>query len=187
MKRKYARKAPMLIMRGLRNDEIELRERIRREEAAKAQREAERIAQSELARIREDERAKIRAEVEARQRVAQEDAARRDAEQKAQMAEHERLVAEREREREHQQSVVAPVPQPAQPQANTGAKITLGQINLLLSPIALSAAGLAQLGIQPAGKERSAVLYRESDVPKICAALVDHLRRVAAGENKEAA
>lgn len=27
MKRKYARKAPMLIMRGLRNDEIELRER----------------------------------------------------------------------------------------------------------------------------------------------------------------
>lgn len=163
------------------------RERIRKEEEAKAQREAERIAQAELARIREDERAKIRAEAEERQRVAQEDAARRDAEQKAQMAEHERLVAEREREREHQQSVVASVSQPAQPQADTGAKITLGQINQRLSPIALSVAGLAQLGIQPAGKDRAAVLYLESDVARICSALIRHLTTVARGEIKEAA
>lgn len=152
------------------------RERIRREEEAKAQREAERIAQAELARIREDERAKIRAEAEERQRVAQEDAARRDAEQKAQMAEHER-----------QQSVVASVSQPAQPQADTGAKITLGQINQRLSPITLSAAGLAQLGIQPAGKERAAVLYLESDVARICSVLIRHLTTVARGEIKEAA
>lgn len=163
------------------------RERIRKEEEAKAQREAERIAQAELARIREDERAKIRAEAEERQRVAQEDAARRDAEQKAQMAEHERLVAEREREREHQQSVVASVSQPAQPQADTGAKITLGKINQRLSPITLSVAGLAQLGIQPAGKERAAVLYLESDVARICSVLIRHLTAVARGEIKEAA
>ena len=64
---------------------------------------------------------------------------------------------------------------------------TLGQINQRLSPIALSAAGLAQLGIQPAGKERAAVLYLESDLPRICAALVAHLQRVVRGEIKEVA
>jgi hypothetical protein len=80
-----------------------------------------------------------------------------------------------------------PTPQFAQPQADTGAKITLGQINQRLSPIALSAAGLAKLGIQPAGKERAAVLYLESDVARICAALTAHLQRVARGEFKEAA
>ena len=80
-----------------------------------------------------------------------------------------------------------PAPQFAQPQADTGAKITLGQINQRLSPIALSAAWLAQLGIQPAGKERAAVLYLESDVARICAALTAHLQRVALGELKEAA
>ena len=77
-----------------------------------------------------------------------------------------------------------PTPQFAQPQADSGAKITLGQINQRLSPIALSVAGLAQLGIQPAGKERAAVLYLESDLPRICAALVAHLQRVVRGEIK---
>lgn len=72
-------------------------------------------------------------------------------------------------------------------QADTGAKITLGQINQRLSPIALSVAGLAQLGIQPAGKERAAVLYLESDVARICSALIQHLTTVARGETKEAA
>lgn len=152
----------------------------------RADAEAKRL-EAERERIREDERAKIRAEAEERQRVAQEDAARRDAGQKAQMAEHERLVAEREREREHQQSVVASVSQPAQPQADTGAKITLGQINQRLSPIALSVAGLTKLGIQPAGKDRAAVLYLESDVARICSVLIRHLTTVARGEIKEAA
>ena len=163
------------------------RERIRREEEAKARAEAERIAQAERERIRaeeqakareaaEAERARLRAEAEERQRVAQEDAARRDAEQKAQMADHER-----------QHSVVASVSQPAHPQADTGAKLTLGQINQRLSPIALSVAGLAQLGIQPAGKDRAAVLYLESDVARICSALILHLTTVARENFKEAA
>ena len=72
-------------------------------------------------------------------------------------------------------------------QADTGAKITLGQINQRLSPIALSVAGLTQLGIQPAGKDRAAVLYLESDVARICSALIRHLTTVARGEAKEAA
>ena len=157
------------------------REKIRREEEAKARAEAERIAQAERERTRaeeqakaheaaEAERARLRAEAEAREQAMQADAAKRAAELKA-------LTGAKPE----------PVPQFAQPQADTGAKITLGQINQRLSPIALSAAGLAQLGIQPAGKERAAVLYLESDVARICSVLIRHLTAVARGEIKEAA
>ncbi|MBP6727848.1 MAG: hypothetical protein KA132_11705, partial [Thauera sp.] len=152
------------------------REKIRREEEAKARAEAERIAQAERDRIRaeeqakareaaEAERARLRADAEARMKVMQADAAELKA------------LADVKPE---------PAPQLAQPQADTGAKITLGQINQRLSPIALSAAGLAQLGIQPAGKERAAVLYLESDVARICSVLIRHLTTVARGEIKEA-
>lgn len=162
------------------------REKIRREEEAKARAEVERIAQAERERIQaeaqaereriraeeqakareayEAEQARLRAESERRQKAAQEDAARRYTEP----------------ERERQQSIVAPAPQPAQEPTDTGARITLGQINQRLSPISLSAAGLSQLGIQPAGKERAAVLYLESDVDAICAALIRHLSHVSA-------
>ena len=133
------------------------RERIRREEEAKA-------------KAAEAERARLRAEAETREQAIQADAAKRTAELKA--------PADVKPE---------PIPQSAQQPAGTGARITLGQINQRLSPIALSAAGIAQLGIQPAGKERAAVLYLESDVPRICAALVAHLQRVATNELKEAA
>ena len=72
-------------------------------------------------------------------------------------------------------------------QADTGAKITLGQINQRLSPIALSGAALTQLGIQPVGKDRAAVLYLESDIARICSVLIRHLTTVARGEIKGAA
>ena len=156
------------------------REKIRREEEAKARAEAERVAQAERERINaevqakasaalEAERLRLRAEAEAREQSMQADAAKRAAELKA--------LAGAKPE---------PAPQFAQPQADTGAKITLGQINQRLSPIALSVAGLAQLGIQPAGKERAAVLYLESDVARICSVLIRHLTTVARGEIKEA-
>jgi putative phage-type endonuclease len=157
------------------------REKIRREEEAKARAEAERVAQAERDRIRAEEQAKaleasaaerirLRAEAEAREQAMQADAAKRAAELRA--------PADVKPEQP---------PQFAQPQADTGAKITLGQINQRLSPIALSGAGLAQLGIQPAGKERAAVLYLESDVARICSVLIRHLTTVARGEIKEAA
>lgn len=155
------------------------RANIRREEEAKAHAEAERIAQAERDRIRAEEQAKaleaaaaerirLRTEAEAREQAMQADAAKRAAELRA--------PADVKPE---------PPPQFAQPQADTGARITLGQINQRLSPIALSAAGLAQLGIQPAGKERAAVLYLESDVARICSVLIRHLTTVARGEIKE--
>jgi putative phage-type endonuclease len=157
------------------------RERIRREEEAKARAEAERIAQAERERIRaeeqtkareaaEAERARLRAEAEAREQAMRADAAKRAAELKALADVKPELV-----------------PQQASQPADTGAKITLGQINQRLSPIAVSSSGLAQLGIQPAGKDRAAVLYLESDVARICSVLIRHLTTVARGEVKEAA
>lgn len=157
------------------------REKIRREEEANARAEAERVAQLERERINaevqakasaalEAERIRLRAEAEARMQAMQADAAKRAAELNA--------LADVKPD---------PTPQFAQPQADTGAKVTLGQINQRLSPIALSVAGLTQLGIQPAGKDRAAVLYLESDVARICSALIRHLTTVARGEIKEAA
>lgn len=172
------------------------REKIRREEEAKARAEAERVAQAEREKIRAEEQVKAQAEAEAgRARL------RADEEAKAQskrvldeaLATAEQREAARQAEIAHAVLAVrqqtpadeaqAPAPQPA----DTGAKVTLGQINARLAPIALSAAGIAQLGIQPAGKERAAVLYLESDVARICAALIRHLQTVARGEFKEAA
>jgi chemotaxis protein histidine kinase CheA len=175
------------------------RERIRAEEAAKARAEAERTAQAERDRIRAEEQAKAREAAEAARREAE---AKAEAHAAEMQAERDRLHAEAEAREQAMQADAArraaelkaladvkpePAPQFAQPQADTGAKITLGQINQRLSPIALSAAGLAQLGIQPAGKERAAVLYLESDVARICSALIRHLTTVARGELKEAA
>lgn len=154
------------------------RERIRREEEAKARVEAERIAQAEREKIRAEEQAKAQAAQEAAREQFFATAEARMQADAAKRAEELKALAG---------ALPEPPPQFAQPQADTGAKITLGQINQRLSPIALSVAGLAQLGIQPAGKERAAVLYLESDLPRICAALVAHLQRVVRGEIKEVA
>lgn len=69
--------------------------------------------------------------------------------------------------------------------AETGAMITLGQVNALLAPVTLTSAGIASLGIVGT-KERAAVLYRTSDVPKICTALIRRLTAVASGERSAA-
>lgn len=75
------------------------------------------------------------------------------------------------------QAMADPAPQAP---ADTGERITLGQINARLAPIQLTAAGIAQLGIQPVGRERAAVLYRASDIDAICVALIRHLSAVSA-------
>jgi hypothetical protein len=60
------------------------------------------------------------------------------------------------------------------------ATIKLGDINARLAPIQITAAGLTELGFHPVGKEKSAVLYRESDFAQICAALANHILGVVA-------
>lgn len=50
--------------------------------------------------------------------------------------------------------------------------IKLGQINEAIRPLAITAAGLAQLGFEPVGKDRAAVLYDEADFDRILSALI---------------
>ena len=55
--------------------------------------------------------------------------------------------------------------------ADEAPTLTLSAINDRLRPISLSAAGLVDLGIEPAGRERRAVLYRQSQFAEICGAI----------------
>lgn len=70
---------------------------------------------------------------------------------------------------------------PAPAVADNGALLKLGDINALLAPIQITAAGLESLGFAPAAIDKSARMYRASDFPRICNALIDTLR-IAAGE-----
>lgn len=59
--------------------------------------------------------------------------------------------------------------------ANTGETMTLGQINTLIAPLKVDAAGLAELGFG-AKTIKAAKHYPASDLPRILTALVKHLR-----------
>lgn len=77
---------------------------------------------------------------------------------------------------------LTPTPVVAQKPAaviDNDARIKLGEINTRLSPISITAAGLAELGFQPAGKEGAATMFLESDYPRICEALIQHITQVA--------
>lgn len=139
----------------------------------------------ERERIRGEELAKIQKDVADRAALAAEDKKRADAaEERARLAEIERLKPV-----EH----VPDVPTVTAPEINTasaphieyavGAEalppIKLGDINTRLSPIAITAAGLASLGIHPAKREAGAVIYAGADFVKICDALQAVLMRAA--------
>ena len=146
------------------------RARIQAEERAKAEREAAAKAEEEAKRIRAEERARLEAE----------------AKQMAQAQPEVVTVAEAppaqvERPAIAQTSRVDPAASPI----DAGATVTLGQINARLSPISLSKDGIASLGVEPCGRERAAVLYRESDFSEICLALIATIE--SAQQFKEAA
>ena len=61
--------------------------------------------------------------------------------------------------------------------------LRLGAINARLAPVQVTADGLRSLCIEPAGKDRAAVLYRERDFSRICDALIAQVAR-AKLENK---
>lgn len=130
--------------------------------------------ESERERIRAEEQAK--AEREAAQKIALE---RIEAE-KVQREEAAKLqrAAEPANPIEVKPQEVARQTLPPVPANDSGSTLTLGQINTRLAPISLSADGLRQLGIVSIGRERSAVLYRESDFQQICAALINHIQSV---------
>jgi len=62
------------------------------------------------------------------------------------------------------------------------ARIKLMDINAALAPLSITAEGLASIGFQSVGNERSAKLYAASDLPRICRFLSDRLANVAMKE-----
>lgn len=74
------------------------------------------------------------------------------------------------------EQAVAITPAAAQ-QADNGQRIKLGDITSRLG-FTLTADFLSSLGFEPVGQERAAKLYRASDFPRICAALINHIQGV---------
>lgn len=68
---------------------------------------------------------------------------------------------------------------PVTPAANDDARIELGDINARIHPLNITVDGLAEIGFQPVSTQGNAKLYRESDYPRICEALIQHLTQVA--------
>jgi hypothetical protein len=144
------------------------------EEAAKLQREA-------------DERARVEAQA---QQVADEQRQRaaRLEDERIKREQIEQLQAARIRDEELQlqaQAAIAAAAAPARVSpaipADSGARLTLGQINDRISPVSINVAGLAALGYEPVEQVKASRLYRESDFSAICAAIVRHVQVVALG------
>lgn len=67
----------------------------------------------------------------------------------------------------------------AQRSASAAPTLRLGQINERLAPVSLTADGLVALGFPHAATEKAAKLYHEHDFPRICNALIQHVRKAA--------
>lgn len=153
----------------------------------------------------EDERARIRAEEEARAeqraaaaRIEDQRVAELKARQEAEAAQRALAAAaaapaptgilERGESAAGKAIVnaMAPPPAPA-PRADEPATLKLGTICERLAPVAITAAGLEALGIKHSATAGAARLYRESDFPRICAAIADCASRAAARDWRVAA
>ena len=70
--------------------------------------------------------------------------------------------------------------------AKSSKTVTVGEINALISPIKIDAAGIQSFGIKSVGKKGAAVLFAESDVTRLCGALVSHLTDIVMNQRKAA-
>jgi len=75
---------------------------------------------------------------------------------------------------------VVPLSRPAAPQADTSPRIKLGDLNATITPLSITADGLALLGFPHEPSTGSAKLYRMDDLPAIYAAMVRHIEAVQA-------
>ena len=125
------------------------RERIRQEEERKSQAAAEQAAEAERQRIRAEEQAKAKAEAQAAREAQAQQAIQQAAEPAAAPA----------------------APAPAPWDADEAPTLKLGDVNARLTPIQVTADGLRELGIEPAGRDKRAVLYSESQFTVICEAI----------------
>lgn len=155
--------------------EAEARERIRAEEAAKlAKAEADRQAAAQRADEERTRAAMIEADRIARQQAEKVSAQHIRDELQAAKAINEYTLATAP---PCHQTLVSPEV------VDTGARIKLGDINARLAPVSLTADGLAQLGFSHVATDKSAKLYRASDFPAMCAALVKHITDAGANHD----
>ncbi|MDO5288505.1 MAG: YqaJ viral recombinase family protein [Pseudomonadota bacterium] len=145
------------------------RERIRKEEEARAMKAAQELAAKEAA-----------------ERKARDEAERLANEQAAQLA-HERQLRSMQGPSMDGAAVAAPEPPqpaepatPAEPAADTPPTLKLGDINARIAPLSITADGLRQLGFEPAGHDRRAVLYHQHQFPAMCRAIVQHIHTIGA-------
>lgn len=62
---------------------------------------------------------------------------------------------------------------------DTGARLTLGQINERIAPLSISVGGLSTLGFEPVAVVKAARMYRECDFGAICRAISEHVLAAA--------
>lgn len=149
-----------------------------------------RIAEHKAEQARKEEEQRERIRKEEADRVEREHAARLAAEE----AERQRAAAEQAKNAEPVVAAAAPAPAPAAaapatvvplraatPAAAplTAPTLTLGKLCTRLG-FQVTAAFLSQLGFEPAGRDRSAVLFHERQFAAICAAIVAHIESVQA-------
>ncbi len=163
------------------------RERIRAEEQAKAEREA----REKLAREKAEEAtAAIAADAKAKASVAemtfQPGAAKwlSSLTMEDMCAEDDADVVDAEVPKGYTAPAVLNVVIPLKTESSN--LIRLGQINERLSPISITVDGLAQLGFTPAATDKSAKLYKESDLPSIYGALIHHIHAAWDGAKQAA-
>jgi hypothetical protein len=157
------------------------RARIRAEEQAKAEKEArEKLAaeQAEAKRLA-DEAAALNSQIQASIKDADPDDAIAPLLGEISKVAHE-LSSDLIASAAIKTAQVLPLSRPAAPQADTGARIKLGDICASIAPLSITADGLAALGFPHVATEKAAKLYRAADLSAIYAAMVRHIEAVQA-------
>jgi len=171
------------------------RERIRQEEERKAQAAAEAKAEAERARIRAEEQQKAQAEAAEREAAARRERILAEAAKPAVT----RALEAIEREKEAMPGKpIAPASTAAAPvaagiahaaatgdAADEAPTLTIGAINERLHPISISAAGLAEFGIEPLATKKAAKLYSQSQFEQLCRAIVRYAENALRGEMED--
>ncbi len=166
-------------------------------EAEAARLEAERVEQARIAeeqaetarklKEQQDELARQLAEVQQREeRIRKEEEARanREAAARLEQERQQQAAAEAAQRRQEAPAPTYPpatgtvVPMPTKAPADDGARMNLSDIKDRLHPIQITAEGLASLGFPHVAQEKASKLYRASDFPRICDALMAHIASV---------
>ncbi len=148
---------------------------------AKAPEDFEAVAMLRIGQHKQAEAARLEAE---RERIRAEETAKLQAQAaieaavktEAPSAQPETVTEAKAPETVAQQAQVAHVNEPA----HDGDTLTLGQINALIAPLKVDAAGLEQLGFMPSKAVKAAKHYAAHKLPSMVQAMVTHLQGVLA-------